>query len=113
MLFEAQAVPLRADEDKIIRVGSTRVTLSTIAHAFNQGYTAEEIVTDFPALQLADVYGVIAYILNNRDAVAAYLAEQEDAAESVRQEIEARSDSRQFRERLLARAQAADSPLAQ
>jgi hypothetical protein len=82
-------------------------------HAFDQGYTAEEIVTDFPALQLADVYGVIAYILNNRDAVADYLADQERAAELIRQEIEVRSDSKQFRQRLLSRAQSAKSTSSQ
>ena len=107
MLFEAQAVPLRTDEDGVIRVGNSRVTLSTIVHAFDAGYTAEEIVTDFPMLQLADVYGVIAYLLNNRDSIAIYLAEEQRAAEDIRQEIERRSESIQVRERLLARAQLA------
>ena len=106
-IFEAPEVPLQMDEDNVIRVGGTRVTLSTVVHAFNHGYTAEEIVTDFSALKLADVYAVIAYILNNSDAVAAYVAEQDRAAEAIRQEVEARSDSAEFRRRLLSRAQAA------
>jgi uncharacterized protein (DUF433 family) len=106
MMFAAQVVPLRVDEDDVIRVGRTRVTLSTVIHAFDQGHTPEEIVTDYPALQLADVYAVITYYLNNRAAVATYLAAQEEAAEQIRHEIEARSDSRDFRKRLLARSEA-------
>lgn len=106
MVFEAQAVPLRTDEDGVIRVGNTRITLTTLVYAFDQGYTAEEIISDYPALHLADVYAVISYYLNNQDAVAAYLREQNSAAEAIRRAIEAKPDYRLFRERLLARAEA-------
>jgi uncharacterized protein (DUF433 family) len=105
MMFEAQVVPLQVDNDGVIRIGRTRVTLSTIIHAFDYGHTPEEIVVDFPALQLADVYAVITYYLNNRTVVESYLAEQEQMATETRQTIEARSDSREFRQRLLARAE--------
>lgn len=105
MMFEAQVVPLQVDDDNVIRVGGTRVTLSTIVHAFDQGHTPEEIVVDFPALQLVDVYAVITYYLNNRAAVEIYLADQEQLAAQARDAIEARSDSREFRQRLLARAE--------
>jgi len=105
MIFAAQAVPLRTDQDDVIRVGNTRVTLSTLVHAFDQGHTAEEIVADYPALNLADVYGVISYYLNNRTEVVTYLQEQESEATALRREIEARPDYRLFREQLLARAE--------
>ncbi len=55
---------------------------------FRQGHTAEEIVALYPVLQLADVYAVISYYLRHRQAVYAYLQEQEAAAEFVWRDIE-------------------------
>lgn len=106
IVFEAPAIPLQIDEDGVIRVGSTRVTLTTLVHAFEQGHTPEEIVTDFPALQLPDVYAVITYYLNNREMVKSYLAEQDREGDRIRTLVEARTDFREFRMRLLARAEA-------
>ena len=102
LTVEAQAPPLQADRHGVMRVGQTRVTLDSVVHAFNQGHTAEEIVSHFPALKLADVYAVISYYLNNRDAVREYLQQQEVAAEGVWLKIEASTDYQIFRERLLA-----------
>lgn len=104
ILFEAQEVPLQVDGDDVIRVGNTRVTLSTVVHAFDAGDTPEEIVTDYPALRLADVYATITYYLNNRESVERYLIEQERQSDYIRQEIEVNTDSREFRARLLARS---------
>ena len=109
MVFEAQIVPLSVSDDGVIRVGRTRVTLSTVVHAFDHGHTPEEIVTDFPALQLPDVYAVITYYLNNREFVEGYLLEEDREAEQLRRTIESRTDSRDFRERILARARDAGS----
>lgn len=109
IMFEAQTVPLQVDDDGVIRVGGTRVTLTTVVHAFDQGHTPEEIVADFPALQLPDVYAVITYYLNNRTVVRDYLAEQEAAAKLIRSEVESKSDWQEFRQRLLARADVVNS----
>lgn len=99
---EAQSPPLQADRDGVIRVSETRVTLNSVVHAFDEGHTAEEIVSQFPALKLADVYAVISYYLNNRVAVREYLQPQEAAADEVWREIERSSDYQMLRERLLA-----------
>ena len=50
-----EKIPIETDEDGVIRVGNTRVTLETLVSAFNHGSTAEEIVYQFPVLNLADV----------------------------------------------------------
>ncbi len=105
LVFEAPVIPLHADQDGVIRVGNTRVRLDTVVYAFNQGYTAEDIVSQYPSLQLADVYAVITYYLNNRLEVDAYIHQREGNAAKTRQEIESRPDYREFRERLLARSQ--------
>ncbi len=106
LVVEAKAPPLQADQDGVIRVGGTRVTLDTVVHAFQQGHSAEEIASHYPALKLADVYAVIAYYLDNRESVNDYLQQQATEAEEVWREIEAASDYQLFRERLLARYRA-------
>ena len=98
-----QIVPLSTDKDGVIRVGSTRVTLDTVISAFLDGATAEEIVHQYPSLQLADVYSVIGYYLKQRDEVDAYLQRRREHAERVRRQNEARYDPAGIRDRLLAR----------
>jgi uncharacterized protein (DUF433 family) len=100
-----KAPPLRLDADGILRVGGTRVTLDTVIGAFEEGATAEEIVMQYDALSLRDVYGAIAYYLENPEEVAAYLRQQQEEAAEVRRQFEARSPQAGIRERLLARRQ--------
>jgi hypothetical protein len=40
----AETDPLKANEDGVILIGKTRVTLDTLVAVFKQGATAEEIV---------------------------------------------------------------------
>lgn len=103
ILAETQSVPMTIDSHNVIRVGGTRVRLDTVVYAFNEGNTAEEIVSQYPALNLADVYAVIAYYLNNRSTIDEYIANQEIAANEIRSQIESRPEYKQFREQLLAR----------
>lgn len=82
-------IPIRINQDGDALIGETRVRLETVIAAFHQGDSPEQIVDSFDVLTLADVYAVIAYYLNNRDAVDAYIQQQEMSAEAIRQEIEA------------------------
>ena len=41
------------DEDGLIRLGRTRVTLASVVYAFDAGATPEEIVQKYPTLDLA------------------------------------------------------------
>ncbi|MEZ4706029.1 MAG: DUF433 domain-containing protein [Caldilineaceae bacterium] len=106
LVIEQQMVPLQADQNNVIRVGNTRVTLDTVVHAFEQGHTAEEIAAHYPALRVADIYAVIAYYLNHQTEVQAYLQQQTKAIAELWESIEAKSDYQQFRQRLIARYQA-------
>lgn len=105
LLLEPQIVPLNTDADGVMRVGASRVPLETVVHAFDQGHTAEEIVSRYPALRLADVYAVIAYYLNTKSAVQSYIESQTNAAQQVWEQIEPRPDYQSFRQKLLARKQ--------
>lgn len=98
-----ETVPLVRDVDGVIRVGKTRVTLDTVVSAFLNGATAEEISYQYPPLDLADVYSVIAYYLRRRVEVDAYLDQRREHAEGVRRQNESRFDPSGIRDRLLAR----------
>lgn len=101
------AVPLRTDAQGAIRIGSTRVLLEMVVHAFQRGATPESIVQSFPALRLDEVYAVIAYYLQNRAEVDAYLHHVETEGQRIREKIEAaQPDMRDLRERLLRRQEA-------
>jgi uncharacterized protein (DUF433 family) len=97
-------VPLRTDDDGTIRIGDTRVLLEIVIRAFQRGETPEGIVQSFPTLKLEDVYGVIAYYLQNRAEVDEYVRQAEDEGERIRREIESQQPSMVgLRERLLKR----------
>jgi len=99
-IAETFTVPLRTDQQGVIRVGETRVRLDTVVFAFNEGCTAEEIISRYPSLKLVEVYAVIAYYLDNQAAVDRYVKEREAESEKVRQEIQSQPDYSAFRERL-------------
>lgn len=96
-------VPLKTDADGVVRVGNTRVTLDTVIAAFKEGAAAEEIVSQYPSLLLADVYAVIGYYLQRQPEVEAYLNQRQQIAHQIRQQNEARFNQAGIRERLLAR----------
>jgi uncharacterized protein (DUF433 family) len=98
-----ELVPLAMSSDGVIYVGGSRVTLDSVLAAFNNGSTAEEIVQQFPALALADVYAVLAYYLRRQAEIDEYLRERQATAEQVRRDNEARFDPHGVRARLLAR----------
>ena len=98
-----EVIPLEVDPDGTVRIGKTRVTLDTVIAAFTEGATAEEIVQQYPSLDLADVYSVLAYYLRHRSEVDAYVHERQEQAEAVRKDNESRWDPSGVRDRLLAR----------
>ncbi|HKP51272.1 MAG TPA: DUF433 domain-containing protein [Chloroflexia bacterium] len=99
-------VPLRIDEDGVVRVNGTRVPLDIIVDAFQDGASAEEIVIRYPTLRLTDVYAVIAYYLHHQTEVDAYLEGERALDDQARQDIEAGPDMIAIRERLLTRQSA-------
>ena len=102
----ARRTPISLDPDGVYRIGGTRVRLDTVVTAFQLGSTAEEILLKYPSLGLADVYSTLAYYLENRDAVDAYLESKRHEAGQAGRKLEARFPSDGVRERLLARRDA-------
>ena len=101
--FEAKSPPLLTGPDGVVRIAGTRVPLETIVSAFDAGATAEEIVQQYPSVDLAAVYSVIAHVLENRDWVNAYVAGRRQAADALRVQAEGRWPSDGIRARLLSR----------
>ena len=98
-----EVAPIHTDDTGTIRVGKTRVRLDSVVYAFNQGHTPEEILMQFPTLELADIYSVIAYYLNHQTAVEEYIQQNEAEGNEIRREIEAKPGYQALRQRLLAR----------
>ena len=101
--FALEPVPLARSPNGVIFVGGTRVTLDTVAGAFRDGATAEEIALQYPSLELGDIYQVLTYCVQKSAEVDAYLNERRRSAEAIRRENERRFDPQGVRDRLLAR----------
>lgn len=96
-------VPLSSDQAGVLRVTGTRVSLDSLIFAFNEGATPEEIVQQYPSLDLKDVYAVISHYLQHQVEVEKYLAQRQVERQELKKEIESRFEPRGIRERLLAR----------
>lgn len=101
-LIHADPVPLQADEDGVIRIRGTRLTLDTVITAFQQDEPPKTIAEDY-SLPLPDVHAVIAYYLRHRDEIDIYLDRRRREAEELRQKVEERFPPAGIRQRLLAR----------
>lgn len=114
--FEPVAVPLHEDPAGVFRVGTSRVLLEVVLHAFQAGATPEAIVQSYDTLSLADVYAVVSSYVAHPAAMDEYLARRDEAAAAVRGKIEAGQRSADsLRELIKARARAkgllSDQPL--
>lgn len=103
---QAEAPPLREDDDGAVRIGDSRVLLELVIRAFQDGATPEVIVQRYSTLALPDVYAVVAYYLRQRVEIEDYLERREQKAKEVRQRIEKQQgDLSEIRTRLLAKRQ--------
>lgn len=87
----------------VLRVTGTRVSLDSIIYAFDEGATPEEIAQAFPTLDLAVIYSILGYYLQNRAEVEQYLEQRKAQRQELREELEGRFNPHGLRERLLAR----------
>jgi uncharacterized protein (DUF433 family) len=68
------------------RIVGTRVSLDSVVYCFRDGYSPESIVKAYPALNLEQVYGAVAFYLANRQEVDDYLGRQEALYHKLRSE---------------------------
>lgn len=105
MEIVADPVPMMVDEDGMVRIAGTRVTLDTVIACYKQGESAETIVEGFPTLALADVYEVLGYYLRHQEEIEQYLVQNEREADELRREYEAKYGKQPSRAELEARLQ--------
>lgn len=74
------------ERDGVYYVPGTHISLDSIVYAFRDGRSPESIREDFEGLNLAHVYGAIAFYLDHQSDVDAYLLRRkENWAELERQ----------------------------
>ena len=104
-----EPIPIRFDEDGVARVGQSRVPLQTVIWAFNRCADPEEIVHQFSALNLADVYMTVGYYLQHREEIDQYLQQQQSKSEATRFETLKQYPQDGLRAKLMARRATKDS----
>ena len=66
-------------------VAGTGVSLDSIVECFSEGFSPEAIVGEFETLTLAQVYGAIAYYLENQPATDSYRLCQKQRFKAMQQ----------------------------
>jgi uncharacterized protein (DUF433 family) len=103
MIQGTTTIPLATDQAGVLRVAGTRVSLDSVVYAFDEGATPEEIAQAFPTLDLAAIYSVVGFYLQNRAEVEQYLGHRKVQRAELKREIESRFNPHGLRDRLLAR----------
>ena len=73
--------PYLEERNSGLYVAGTGVSLDSIVIRFQQGASPEKITNSFSTLKLSQVYGVIAYYLENEKTINDYLAEGDQELE--------------------------------
>lgn len=66
--------PYIDQSDGALRIAGSRISLSSVVAGFQEGESPEQIVQSFPTLTLAQVYGAIAFYLDNKNLIDEHLA---------------------------------------
>jgi uncharacterized protein (DUF433 family) len=69
----------------VIRVKGHRIGLEHIVERYQEGFSPEQIMLDFPGLDLPQIYGILAYYLHNQAEVDAYIARVNARAQAAYQ----------------------------
>lgn len=69
------------------RVKGTRITVSDVVLWTEQGMCPDELVTQFPALSLADVHAALAYYHDNQSAIDRQIRESREFADSLKTQV--------------------------
>ncbi len=73
-------------DEETIRIRNTRVGIETVAEAYKEGASPEEIRLRYPTLSLEQIHATITYYLANRPQIDAYIRRIRDEQEAGWQE---------------------------
>lgn len=91
---------LTQDADGEIRLTGHRIGLLHVVHYYNEGYSPEMLVGQYPTLPLALVHKVIAFYLENQTEVDTYIAQCKAELARQRASNPSRIDVAALRQRL-------------
>jgi uncharacterized protein (DUF433 family) len=91
---------LSQDATGEIRLTGHRIGLFHLVHYYNEGYSPEMLVCQFPTLPLSLVHKAIAFYLENPEEVDAYVHSCRDQLSQQRQANSKRIDVAKLRQRL-------------
>src|SRR4051812_33399485 len=80
-------VPLYQDATGRWRMRESRIPLERVVQYHQAGATPEAIVDAFDTLRLADVYAVVGFYLDNKEAVDDYIRYWDARADEVEKKI--------------------------
>ncbi len=89
----------KTSEGEILLTGH-RIGLFHVAHYYNEGYSPEMLVCQYPTLPLSLIHKVIAFYLENRGDVDVYVAGCQTELNRQREVGDERLDLSALRERL-------------
>ena len=69
------------------RITDSRVSLDSVVYAFLKGDSPEAIAQSFPVLKLAEVYGALAWYLENQTEFDDYLNKADERHEQMKREL--------------------------
>src|SRR5262249_28037017 len=75
---------LTQEPDGFIHITGHRIGLTNIVHYYNEGFSAEMLLCEFPTLSLVLIHKTIAFYLENRDEVDAHAAQGQEEIERQR-----------------------------
>jgi uncharacterized protein (DUF433 family) len=75
---------LTQDPDGYIRLTGHRIGIQDVVHFYNEGYSPEMLVGQYPTLPLSLIHKTIAFYLDNQAEVDGYLARCDTAIEAQR-----------------------------
>ena len=75
---------LQQDDDGYIHVAQHRIGIEDIVFCYNDGFSAEMLLAEFPTLSLALIHKALGFYLENRAEIDAYVAASDRACEEQR-----------------------------
>ena len=94
------------DPDGYIHLSGHRIGIQDVAYFYNEGYSAEMLLGQFPTLSLALIHKAIAYYLENKNEIDGYMARCDAEMEELRAKARRGPDIVELRRRMEAMTQA-------
>jgi uncharacterized protein (DUF433 family) len=91
---------LSRDPGGFILLAGHRIGLHHVIRCYNDGFSPEMILGEYPTLSLALIHKVIAFYLDNQPDVDAYIAAEERATETQRAALPPGPGLQELRQRI-------------